>query len=106
MPAPKRLFSGMQPTGGLHVGNWFGALRNWAQVLDSGAYECLFCVVDSHAITVEYDVKQMPERSFDVALTYMACGLDPERSTIFIQRIRLMCLTVATIANRSTTLLH
>ena len=85
MPAPKRLFSGMQPTGGLHVGNWLGALRNWAQMLDSGAYECLFCVVDSHAITVEYDVKQMPERSFDVALTYMACGLDPERSTIFLQ---------------------
>jgi len=85
MPAQKRLFSGMQPTGGLHVGNWLGALRNWAKMLDSGSYECLFCVVDAHAITVEYDVKQMPARSFDVALTYMACGLDPERSTIFLQ---------------------
>ncbi len=85
MPAPKRLFSGMQPTGGLHVGNWLGALRNWAKLLDSGAYECLFCVVDAHAITVEYDIKQLGPRSFDVALTYMACGLDPERSTIFLQ---------------------
>lgn len=85
MPAQKRLFSGMQPTGGLHVGNWLGALRNWARMLDSGDYECLFCVVDAHAVTVEYDVKQMPARSFDVALTYMACGLDPERSTIFLQ---------------------
>jgi tryptophanyl-tRNA synthetase len=85
MPAQKRLFSGMQPTGGLHVGNWLGALRNWARMLDSGGYECLFCVVDAHAVTVDYDVKQMPARSFDVALTYMACGLDPERSTIFLQ---------------------
>ncbi|HEX5100606.1 MAG TPA: tryptophan--tRNA ligase [Polyangiaceae bacterium] len=85
MPAPKRLFSGMQPTGGLHVGNWLGALRNWAKMLDSGEYECLFCVVDAHAITVEYDTKQLGPRSFDVALTYMACGLDPERSTIFLQ---------------------
>jgi len=85
MPALKRSFSGMQPTGGLHVGNWLGALRNWAQMLDSGAYECLFCIVDSHAITIEYDVKQLAARSFDVALTYMASGLDPERSTIFLQ---------------------
>ncbi len=85
MAAVKRLFSGMQPTGGLHVGNWLGALRNWARLLDSGAYDCLFCVVDSHAITVEYDVKQMPVRAFDVALTYVACGLDPERCSVFLQ---------------------
>jgi len=75
----------MQPTGGLHVGNWLGALRNWAQLLDSGSFDCLFCVVDSHAITVEYDPKLMAARTFDVALTYIACGLDPERSTIFLQ---------------------
>ena len=85
MSAPKRLFSGMQPTGGLHVGNWLGALRNWAKMLDSGDYDCLFCVVDSHAITVEYDPKLMAQKAFDVALTYIACGLDPERSSIFLQ---------------------
>jgi tryptophanyl-tRNA synthetase len=86
MAGPKRLFSGMQPTGGgLHVGNWLGALRNWADLLDSGAYDCLFCVVDSHAITVEYEPKQLPARSLETALTYIACGLDPERSTIFLQ---------------------
>lgn len=85
MSASKRLFSGMQPTGGLHVGNWLGALRNWARLLDSGDYDCLFCVVDSHAITVEYDPKLMAARAFDVALTYIACGLDPERSSIFLQ---------------------
>ena len=85
MSAPKRLFSGMQPTGGLHVGNWLGALRNWAKLLDSGDYDCLLCVVDSHAITVEYDPKLMAQRVFDVALTYIACGLDPERAIIFLQ---------------------
>jgi tryptophanyl-tRNA synthetase len=85
MNATKRLFSGMQPTGGLHVGNWLGALRNWARMLDSGDYDCLFCVVDSHAITVEYEPKAMASRAFDVALTYIACGLDPARSTIFLQ---------------------
>jgi tryptophanyl-tRNA synthetase len=85
MTAPPRLFSGMQPTGGLHVGNWLGALRQWAKLLDSGQYEALFCVVDSHAITVEYDPKQMPARSLDTALTYIACGLDPARSTLFLQ---------------------
>jgi tryptophanyl-tRNA synthetase len=85
MTAAPRLFSGMQPTGGLHVGNWLGALRQWAKLLDSGKYEALFCVVDSHAITVEYDPKQMPARSIDTALTYIACGLDPARSTVFLQ---------------------
>ena len=85
MAGPERLFSGMQPTGGLHVGNWLGALRNWARLLDSGAYECLFCVVDAHAITVEYEPKELPGRVLETALTYIACGLDPARSTIFLQ---------------------
>jgi len=85
MAAPQRLFSGMQPTGGLHVGNWLGALRNWARLLDSGAYDCLFCVVDAHAITVEYEPKEMPGRALETALTYIACGLDPERCSIFLQ---------------------
>jgi len=86
MSGSSRLFSGVQPTGGgLHVGNWLGALRKWAQLLDTGKYEAFFCVVDSHAITVEYDPKQMPARSLDTALTYVACGLDPERCTVFLQ---------------------
>jgi tryptophanyl-tRNA synthetase len=85
MASLQRLFSGMQPTGSLHVGNWLGALRNWARLLDSGDYACLFCVVDSHAITVEYDAKAMPSRSLETALTYIACGLDPARAPIFLQ---------------------
>jgi tryptophanyl-tRNA synthetase len=85
MAAPKRLFSGMQPTGSLHVGNWLGALRNWQKLLDTAAYDCLFCVVDSHAITVEYEPKDLPRRVLETTLTYIACGLDPERAAIFVQ---------------------
>jgi tryptophanyl-tRNA synthetase len=80
-----RIFSGMQPTGALHVGNWLGALKNWVTLLDTGRYEAFFSVVDAHAVTVEYDPKTMPGRVFETALTYIAVGLDPERCTIFAQ---------------------
>jgi tryptophanyl-tRNA synthetase len=85
MAAPKRLFSGMQPTGGLHVGNWLGALRNWQKLQDTGDYDCLFCVVDSHAITVEYEPKELSRLVLETAFTYLACGLDPERAAVFVQ---------------------
>ncbi len=75
----------MQPTGGLHVGNYSGALKGWVNLLDQGTYEALFCVVDAHAVTIEYDVKQMPSRILETAIAYIAAGLDPERCTIFIQ---------------------
>jgi tryptophanyl-tRNA synthetase len=81
----ERIFSGMQPTGALHVGNWLGALKNWVDLLDTGRYEALFSVVDAHAVTVEYDPKEMPGLVFETALTYIAVGLDPERCTIFVQ---------------------
>jgi tryptophanyl-tRNA synthetase len=82
----ERIFSGTQPTGALHVGNWLGALRNWVKLLDNPArYDALFAVVDAHAVTVEYEPKQMPERIFETALTYIAVGLDPERCTLFVQ---------------------
>ena len=80
-----RIFSGVQPTGALHVGNWLGALRNWVNLLDTGRYEAFFSVVDTHAVTVEYDVKDMPGRVFETALTYIAVGLDPARCTVFVQ---------------------
>ena len=85
MPDKKRMFSGMQPTGTLHVGNWLGALREWKRLLDSDRYDALFCVVDAHAVTIEYEPKQLPARSLETALSYIACGLDPERCTIFLQ---------------------
>ncbi len=80
-----RILSGMQPTGGLHVGNYSGALQGWVRLLNQGTYDALFCVVDAHAVTIEYDVKQMPARILDTAIAYIAAGLDPERCTIFVQ---------------------
>jgi tryptophanyl-tRNA synthetase len=80
-----RILSGTQPTGALHVGNWLGALKNWVTLLETGRYDALFSVVDAHAVTVEYEPKEMPGRIFETALTYIAVGLDPERCTLFVQ---------------------
>lgn len=81
----ERIFSGMQPTGGLHIGNYLGALKNWVALAESENYDALFCVVDAHAVTVEYPPQEMPRRSFETALTYLAAGVDPRRSAVFLQ---------------------
>ena len=83
-PHRKRVLSGMRPTGKLHLGNYVGALQNWVGMQDK--YECFFCVVDWHALTTDYaDTSQIKQNSMDVALDWLAAGLDPERSTMFIQ---------------------
>jgi tryptophanyl-tRNA synthetase len=79
----KRVFSGMQPTGILHLGSYLGALQNWVALQES--YECIYCVVDQHALTVEYDTENLPSRVLDAACLYMAAGVDPERSILFVQ---------------------
>ncbi|HYC76369.1 MAG TPA: tryptophan--tRNA ligase, partial [Planctomycetota bacterium] len=79
----KRAFSGIQPTGRVHLGNYLGAIRNWIRLQDE--YECTFCIVDYHAITVEYDPKEMQTRIFDLAVALLACGVDPEKCTLFVQ---------------------
>lgn len=79
----KRLFSGIQPSGDLHIGNYLGAIRNWVRMLDE--YQCIFCVVDYHAITIEYDVETMQHRIFNGAAECIACGLDPKRCALFVQ---------------------
>lgn len=82
-----RIFSGMQPTGSgeLHIGNYLGALRNWVKLSREGGYDALFCVVDAHAATTEYEARDMPTRIFGTALSYLAAGLDPECATVFVQ---------------------
>ncbi len=85
MKVTPRIFSGMQPTGELHVGNYFGALRQWVRLAHEGTHESIFCIVDAHAITIDFEPKEMPRRIFDTALTYLAAGIDPERSLIFVQ---------------------
>lgn len=79
----KRSFSGIQPTGELHIGNYLGAIKSWVSMLD--AYDCIFCIVDLHALTMRYDVRQMAPRTLDAVAVNIACGLDPEKCTIFVQ---------------------
>jgi tryptophanyl-tRNA synthetase len=79
----KRSFSGIQPTGDLHIGNYLGAIRTWVEMLDE--YECVFSIVDLHALTIRYDTSEMAARTLDAVAVNIACGLDPERCTIFVQ---------------------
>ena len=79
----KTLFSGIQPSGELHLGNYLGAIRNWVELQDS--YRCIFSVVDYHAVTQAYERKTMRQRVFDMAVDILACGVDPERSILFVQ---------------------
>ena len=79
----KRVLSGVQPTGNLHIGNFLGAIRNWVET--QADYENFFCVVDLHAITVPHDPKTLAGNTRDIAALYIACGIDPEISTIFVQ---------------------
>ncbi|MCT8832917.1 tryptophan--tRNA ligase [Glaesserella parasuis] len=77
------VFSGVQPSGELSLGNYLGALRNWVKMQDE--YECLFCIVDLHAITVRQDPEALRKATLDTLAIYLACGIDPAKSTIFIQ---------------------
>ncbi|MGI2098280.1 tryptophan--tRNA ligase [Shewanella glacialipiscicola] len=77
------VFSGAQPSGELTIGNYMGALRQWVAMQDS--HDCLYCVVDLHAITVRQDPKVLREACLDTLALYLACGVDPKKSTVFIQ---------------------
>lgn len=79
----KRIFSGAQPTGQLHIGNYLGALKNWVALQDE--YESFYCIVNLHAITLPQDPVTLKQKTLDLARIYLAAGIDPERSTIFIQ---------------------
>ncbi len=79
----KRLFSGVQPTGLVHIGNYLGAFANWVRLQDE--YDAIYCVVDLHALTVKIDGPTLAERSAAVAVTLLAAGVDPERATLFVQ---------------------
>jgi len=81
--ARPRVLSGVQPTGALHLGNWLGAIRNWVDLQSS--HDTFFCVVDLHAITVPHQPAQLAEDTLSTAALYLACGIDPDRSTVFVQ---------------------
>ena len=78
-----RVLSGVQPTGALHLGNWLGAIRNWVDLQDS--HDTFVCVVDLHAITVPHDPARLAQDTLSTAALYLACGMDPQRCSIFIQ---------------------
>lgn len=79
----KTVFSGIQPSGELHLGNYLGAVRNWVTLQEQ--YRTIICIVDYHAITQDYPVKEMRKRVFDMVLDVIALGIDPERTLLFIQ---------------------
>lgn len=78
-----RVFSGIQPSGELHIGNWLGAIRNWVKLQDGN--EALYCIVDQHAITGRYDASGLAQRTREMAIGLLAAGVDPARATLFVQ---------------------
>ena len=83
MTGKPRAFSGIQPTGGIHIGNYLGAIRNW--VLQQDQYDNMFCIVDLHAMTLPYDASELRPRTVEVASALLAAGIDPQRSILFVQ---------------------
>src|SRR5215510_14873129 len=78
-----RVFSGIQPSGELHIGNYLGAVQNWVKM--QRQHDCSFCIVDLHAITQSYEPTSLAQRTSDMAVGLYASGLDPEQSIIFVQ---------------------
>jgi tryptophanyl-tRNA synthetase len=78
-----RIFSGIQPSGELHIGNWLGAVQNWVTLQQS--YDCIYCVVDLHAITGKYEASTLAQRTRDMAIGLLASGVDPRRAVLFVQ---------------------
>ena len=79
----KKIFSGVQPTGNLHLGNYLGAIKNFVKLSKDKNNECIFCVVDLHAITVSQDPKELRDNIRETVATFIASGIDPERNIIF-----------------------
>src|SRR5208283_2039739 len=98
-----RVLSGMRPTGKLHLGNYMGALANWVKLQDQ--YECYFFIADWHALTTDYaDTSQIVENTKEVLLDYLAAGLDPERSVLFLQSRVLQHAELSLLLGMSTPL--
>ena len=81
----KKIFSGVQPTGNLHLGNYLGAIKNFVELNNDGANQCIFCVVDLHAITVKQNPKELRNNIRETVATFVASGIDPQKSIIFNQ---------------------
>ena len=87
MSAQKTVLSCIQPTGEMHLGNYFGAVRNWVDLQESGEYRCFFGAVDLHAMTVAYDPKVLKKNAENMLIDLLAAGIEPGKSTLFIQSL-------------------
>ena len=81
----KKIFSGVQPSGNLHLGNYLGAIKNFVELNNDESNECIFCVVDLHAITIKQNPKELKKNIRETAATFIASGIDPDKSIIFNQ---------------------
>jgi len=79
----KRIFSGIQPTGLVHIGNYLGAIKNWVKLQNE--YDSIFCIVDLHALTISESSRKIKEKTFDLAVLLLAAGLDPKKCVLFVQ---------------------
>ena len=87
----KKIFSGVQPTGNLHLGNYLGAIKNFVELNNEKENDCIFCVVDLHAITIKQDKNELKSNIRETAATFIASGIDPSKSIILInQRFKRM----------------
>jgi tryptophanyl-tRNA synthetase len=82
-PVPTRVFSGIQPSGELHIGNYLGAVRNWVRLQD--LHDCVYSIVDLHAVTQPYDPAELPQRTHEMAVGLLAAGIDPDKAILFVQ---------------------
>ncbi|MSP58924.1 MAG: tryptophan--tRNA ligase [Myxococcales bacterium] len=82
---PEIVLSGIQPTGGFHIGNYLGAVQNWVRLTETPGYRCFFCIVDLHALTQDYQPGDLPGRVVEMTADLLASGLDPERASLFVQ---------------------
>lgn len=96
------IFSGIQPTGNLHVGNYLGAVKNWVDLQNSGKYECYFCIVDYHSLAGNQTPKERRVNILNVATELLAAGIDPKKSTLFVQSDVPECTELAWIFNTVT----
>lgn len=97
------IVSGIQPSGELHIGNYLGALRNFVRLQEEG-YRCTFFIADLHSMTIDYDPKEKARQTFNLALDYLAAGIDPEKSTVYVQSQVPACTELTWIFNTVTPL--
>ena len=88
MEEKKRIFSGVQPSGNITLGNYLGAIKNWVSLQDD--YECIYAIMDMHSITVRQDPKELKKRTLDLLKIYLACGIDAKKNTLCSLMFRLM----------------